>query len=343
MGTRINNAPPPPDWRVEKAIVEAEGIELIHSDGIPMESFWHVDAMEILRQSVACFLSEIQKRSDFIRGGNNFVYFSAKQAKNRDFRGPDFFVVLDVPDPERRRKSWVLWDEEGRTPNVVVELGSQSTIEEDRTTKFDIYERTLKVKNYYIVDRETEIIQGWKLVDGVYQELAPNFSERLEVPELGLEIGQWDGHYAGRYDRYPRFFYPNGRLVPMPSELAIEEARQQYRRLMKESARADQESQRAEEATEKAAEAVAKFAEATAIAAEATAKAEEAVAKVAEITAVAHEAVAKVAEVTAVAAEATAKAAEEKRRADELEQEVARLRASLAQPKDPNGPRGASS
>ncbi len=39
-------------------------------------------------------------------GGNMFVYFSLDQVRHQNFRGPDFFAVLDVPKKER--KSWVV-------------------------------------------------------------------------------------------------------------------------------------------------------------------------------------------------------------------------------------------
>jgi hypothetical protein len=53
-----------------------------------------------------------------------FVYYSRDQAMNRDFRGPDFFLVLDV-DGSRERQGWVVWEEGGRYPDVgVIKSGS---------------------------------------------------------------------------------------------------------------------------------------------------------------------------------------------------------------------------
>ena len=52
-----------------------------------------------------------------------FVYFSLEQVQNRDFRGPDFFVLLDVP--RREHESWVV-RQEGKGPDVVIELLSES-------------------------------------------------------------------------------------------------------------------------------------------------------------------------------------------------------------------------
>jgi len=54
-------------------------------------------------------------RTDVYLGGNMFIYFDPNQQKNRNFRGPDFFVVKGVTD-QRPRHSWVIWEEEYRTP-----------------------------------------------------------------------------------------------------------------------------------------------------------------------------------------------------------------------------------
>ena len=52
--------------------------------------------MNVLIDAVNFALSD---RLGFFAGGNMFVYYSRNQEMNRDFRGFDFFVALDV-DPE---------------------------------------------------------------------------------------------------------------------------------------------------------------------------------------------------------------------------------------------------
>ena len=64
-------------------------------------------------------------------GGNKFIYYSSKQARNWDFKGPDFFVVLGVNN-NPARQGWVVWEEGGRYPDVMVELLSSSTAEVDK-------------------------------------------------------------------------------------------------------------------------------------------------------------------------------------------------------------------
>ncbi|HEY9704449.1 MAG TPA: Uma2 family endonuclease, partial [Allocoleopsis sp.] len=97
--------------------------ELIYDDGEPMESNRHRIAMNILIDSVNLALSD---RQDFFAGGNMFIYYSSEQFKNEDFKGPDFFVVLDT-DGQKSRKSWTVWEENGRYPDVIIELMSPST------------------------------------------------------------------------------------------------------------------------------------------------------------------------------------------------------------------------
>jgi Uma2 family endonuclease len=69
-----------------------------------------------------------------------------EQLKKRDFCGPDFFVVLDTE--KRPRKSWVVWGEQGKYPNVIVEILSDSTANIDRTKKKILYQNTFRTPNY---------------------------------------------------------------------------------------------------------------------------------------------------------------------------------------------------
>ena len=117
--------------------------DLIFDDGEPLETNRHRIGMNVLIDSV---LAGLAQRSDFFAGGNMFFYYSRSQAMNRDFRGPDFFVTLDV-DGSRDRKGWVTWEEEGRYPDVIVELMSPSTAKIDKTVKKTLYERTFHIKS----------------------------------------------------------------------------------------------------------------------------------------------------------------------------------------------------
>ena len=135
-------------------------------------------------------------RSDFFVGGDMFVYYSFEQARDivagrRYFRGPDVFYVSGVE--RRERKAWVACEEDGRLPDVIIELLSPSTAEIDRTIKKDLYSRTFRTPQYFLYDPETEKLEGFHLVDGTYQPLIPNAQGRLWSEQLGLELGHWHG------------------------------------------------------------------------------------------------------------------------------------------------------
>src|SRR5207237_2402806 len=132
---------------------------VVGTDGQSLESWWHRMAMNLLIEVVTYHLHQ---RNDFYVGGNMFIYFSTVQARNRDFRGPDFFFVEGV-NREPMRPYWAVWLEGGRYPDVIVEILSPRTATEDRTTKKNIYEQVFRTAEYYCYDPETQQLEGWQL------------------------------------------------------------------------------------------------------------------------------------------------------------------------------------
>lgn len=211
--------------------------DLPYDDGVPLESNWHRAEISLLIESYQQYR---HPERNFYAGGNMFIYFSSKQAVNRDFRGPDFFVVLNV-DGDVDRKSWYVWEEEGRYPDVIIELMSESTANVDKTTKKDLYAQTFGTQNYFYYDPETQELTGFHLVDGKYIDLAANQQGHLWCEALKLWIGLWQGEYQGQIHRWIRFFDRGGDLV-----LTGKEAEKQRADLEKQ--RAEAEMKRAEAA-----------------------------------------------------------------------------------------------
>ena len=118
--------------------------------------------------------------------GNMFVYFSPRQLKSEQFRGPDVFVVLGTEKKERL--SWVLW-EEMRLPDVVIELTSPSTRDEDYGKKKHIYERVWKTAVYVIYDLATHQLDAWVLEGGRYVSAPRAENGDIEVRILDLRLG----------------------------------------------------------------------------------------------------------------------------------------------------------
>jgi Uma2 family endonuclease len=157
--------------------------ELPSEDGMPMESERHRAQMDQLIRSLANVMRE---RDDVYVNGNMFVYFSPRQLKNEFFRGPDVFVVVGAEKKERL--SWVLW-EEMRLPDVVIELTSPSTRDEDYGKKKDVYERVWKTATYVIYDPATHQIDAWELEGGRYVPAPRRQNGDVEVRILGLALG----------------------------------------------------------------------------------------------------------------------------------------------------------
>jgi Uma2 family endonuclease len=175
------------------------------SDEPPLESDLHLRQIILFLQSLEHLW---RNRTDFYAAGNLTIYFSPENIKSRDFRGPDFFVVLGA---ERRpRKSWVVWAEGGKYPNLIVEILSDSTADVDRGLKKQLYQDVFRTPDYFWFDPESLEFQGFHLVDGTYQPLAPNPQGHLWSQQLGL--------FLGIYQQKLRFFTPEGKLVPSPEE-----------------------------------------------------------------------------------------------------------------------------
>lgn len=183
------------------------------SDEPPLESDLHRDQIELL---LACLKWWWRERTDFYASGNLTIYFSPDHITTRDFRGPDFFVVLGAEN--RPRKSWVLWAEQGKYPNVIIELLSNSTAKVDRGFKKELYQDTFRTPDYFWFHPDTLEFQGFCLIRGKYQPLEPNANGWLWSQELEL--------FLGVYESKLRFFSTEGQLIPTPEERAMEEKRQ---------------------------------------------------------------------------------------------------------------------
>jgi Uma2 family endonuclease len=180
------------------------------SDEPPLESDLHLQQIIIL---LSCLELLWRERSDYYASGNLTIYYNAEQLKKRDFCGPDFFVVLDTE--KRPRKSWVVWGEQGKYPDVIVEILSDSTANIDRNNKKILYQNTFRTPNYFWFDPNTLELQGFRLIGGQYQAISPNDRGYLWSEQLGL--------YLGIFDQKLRYFTGDGQLVPTPQEAELEQ------------------------------------------------------------------------------------------------------------------------
>jgi Uma2 family endonuclease len=206
---------------LEKCILPP-GETLPYSDGEPLESDWHVSVMHLL---IAILRYYFRDRRDIYIAGNMFIYFDPDQVKTRNFRGPDFFVVKGIKD-NHFRNSWVVWEEEGRTPDFVIELASQSTLKFDLGEKKAIYEQILKTPEYIVYDPPSETPQGWRLHEGRYRPIPLDLQGRLWSEQLGLWLGATDYIFPAQAQpvKVLRFFDAQGRQIPTEGEAQAQRA-----------------------------------------------------------------------------------------------------------------------
>lgn len=231
-----------PDILADIAALPTED-DLPSDDGEPMETPRHRDQMISLIYSLQTHWAD---RTNYYVSGNMFLYYDPQS--HRKFRGPDFFLVLDVNN--RERKSWVVWQEGMRFPDIIIELLSDTTREVDTGEKKTLYERVFHTSEYYLYDPLSHDFVGYHLQSGRYQPVEPDEQGRVYSPQADL--------YLVVRDEWLRWMTPAGVILPTPEELAKQErqraeqaehhAAQTEQRAEHAEQRAEQERQRAEQA-----------------------------------------------------------------------------------------------
>ena len=199
------------------------------SDEPPLESYRHLKQLILL---LTCLERLWQDRQDFFVGANMSIYYSTRQLKSEDVKGPDFFVVLNTE--RRERKSWVVWAEDGKYPNLILEVLSDSTAKNDRDLNKQLYQDVFRTPNYFWFDPYTLEFAGFKLTYRRYEEIIPNEQGWLWSDELQL--------YLGILEEQLRFFTPEGELVFTSEEAEL----LSNQRAQQAEARAEAERQRAD-------------------------------------------------------------------------------------------------
>lgn len=110
---------------------------------------------------------------------------------------PDTFVAFGIGNKEQNRTKFIVANE-GVRPAFVLEVVSPHYRKEDRETKVIEYART-RVQEYVIIDRRLQRGQiidevlGYRLVEGLYQPIAPDDEGRIRCDTIGLLLSLQDG------------------------------------------------------------------------------------------------------------------------------------------------------
>jgi Uma2 family endonuclease len=185
------------------------------SDGRPMAE------TPLHRRNMSDLIDTLEDRfaeeDDVYVSGNMLLYYIPGD-RHRHV-APDVFVVRGIPKAKPRRY-YLLW-EEGRAPQCIIELTSESTRDEDVLDKRMLYEQVLGVEEYYLFDPYGEYLkpplQGFRLIAGTYAPIEP-IAGRLPSEVLGLHLER-DGYSLRLHDPVQ-----NRRLLTPREALRISEA-----------------------------------------------------------------------------------------------------------------------
>ncbi len=177
------------------------------SDGRPMaETDWHRILMTALIETLQAWYAGNQ---GVYISGNLLIFY--EQGNKRKHVAPDVFVVKGVK--KHPRPNFLVW-EEGKAPDVVIELTSKTTRTEDQKKKYQLYQDVLQVKEYFLFDPFGDYLKppmkGYRLVRAQYHPI-PALQSRLPSQVLDLHLER-DGKEL-------RLFNPSsGQWLPTPAE-----------------------------------------------------------------------------------------------------------------------------
>lgn len=225
-------------YLVKGMVTELTKKEVIYpdSDGKPMaETDIHRNEMINL---LAMLEYHYRNEPTVYVSGNIFLYY--EEGNTNEKVSPDVLVALGVGRKERRTyKTW----EEGKVPDVIIEVTSSSTRYEDMYAKQELY-RQLGVREYYLYDPTgdylPELLQAYHLKEGNYHPV-PAKRGRWRSPSLGLELKMEEGRL--------RLYHPKtGERLLTPAEQAEARAAAEAEREREARARKAAEAGREREA-----------------------------------------------------------------------------------------------
>lgn len=164
-------------------IETVDEIEYPESDGMPMgETEIHQDWMIRIRD-----ILRLRYRGQQVYVASNLLLYYEEGDPSK-YVVPDEFVVKDC-DPHQRR-TFKMW-EERRAPDVVFEVTSRGSRQEDKTYKPQVYRR-LGVKEYFLYDPTAEYLRpplrGFRLEQGEYVRITADETGALRCEQLDIVL-----------------------------------------------------------------------------------------------------------------------------------------------------------
>jgi Uma2 family endonuclease len=165
------------------SVAEIRQIEYPESDGEPLgETDLHIHWIIRLRDILKC-----RYRGQRVYVGADLMLYYKEGEPYRNV-SPDAFVVLDC-DP-RFRRTFKTWEEQ-HVPDVVFEITSKSSKDEDASIKPQKYEM-MGVREYFLFDPEGEYLHppllGYRRGESRFERIEQNDRGLLECQSLGITL-----------------------------------------------------------------------------------------------------------------------------------------------------------
>jgi Uma2 family endonuclease len=173
------------------------------------------------------------KNDDVYISGNMFLYY--EEGNKHKHVSPDVFVVHGVPKAAPLRY-YAIWEQGERGPDLVIEVTSPTTRMEDTEKKFRLYQKVLRVSEYFLFDPFAEYLKpplhGYRLKRGRYVRIRP-VEGRLPSEITGLHLER-NGEELRLYDSNTKAWVPTPPERVAQAQAKLAQAKAENARLRQE-------------------------------------------------------------------------------------------------------------
>lgn len=211
--------------------------QLPESDGTFVKNFQEHPQSILLTDSITPILERIHADGNYCIGQDSGIYWRLTEPLEKGAEAPDWFYVPNVPPTldGQYRRSYVMW-QEFVAPLIVLEFVSGNGAEERNRTpllrtdkqetkpgKFWVYENAIRPAFYGIYEVRKASVEVYSLIQNRYELVTANDRGHYPIPQLGVELGIWQGSYQNMELPWLRWWDSEGNLLLMGFERADRE------------------------------------------------------------------------------------------------------------------------